>query len=124
MELEALEAAAVYRRLAGRFTGRSRETLRQLQEIQTEIIFCLRGIGQLSGSPRGKHPQIAAAREPAEKALEKRYHCARRAAAEYTARTMDGELAAVYAHLAEQSREQCVLLARLLGQLTDSPGPG
>lgn len=124
LELESLEAAAVYRKLAGRFTGRSRETLRQLHEIQMEIISCLRGIGRLSGSPGGRNPQIAAPRESAEKALEKRYHCARRAAAEYTARTMDGEFAVVYAHLAEKSREQCILLARLLGQLQDNLGPG
>ena len=121
LELQALEAAAVYRKLSEQLPGRSRQVLGRLYDIQSEIIACLKGIGQLSGCRGEKLPQIAAPKEPMGKALEKRYHCARRAAAEYTARTMDGELGIVYAHLADRSREQCILLARLLGQL---PVPG
>ena len=116
MELEALEAAAVYRRLAGQFSGRERELLRRLYGVQTEIIACLRGIHRLSGSPGGKPVQISASEEPAAKALEKRYHCARRAVTEYTARTVDGEFGIVFQHLADLSRDECVALARLLGE--------
>ena len=50
MELEAMEAAAVYRKLAGQFSGRGREQLRHLHDMQMEILACLRGIGRLSGS--------------------------------------------------------------------------
>ena len=82
MELEAMEAAAVYRKLAGQFSGRGREQLRHLHDMQMEILACLRGIGRLSGSGGGKAAQIAVPEEPAAKALEKRYHCARRAVTE------------------------------------------
>ena len=88
MELEAMEAAAVYRTLAGQFSGRGREQLRHLHDMQMEILACLRGIGRLSGSGGRKTAQIAVPEAPAAKALEKRYHCARRAVTEYTARTV------------------------------------
>ena len=118
MELEAMEAAAVYRKLAGQSSGKRRELLRHLYDMQLEILACLRGIGRLSGcgGGGGKTAQIAAPEEPAVKALEKRYHCARRAVTEYTARTVDGDFGVVFQHLADLSREECVLLARLLGE--------
>ena len=49
MELEAMEAAAVYRKLAGQFSGKGREQLRHLHDMQPEMLACLRGIGRLSG---------------------------------------------------------------------------
>lgn len=116
MELEAMEAAAVYRKLAGQFSGRGREQLRHLHDMQMEILACLRGIGRLSGSGGRKTAQIAVPEEPVAKALEKWYHCARRAVTEYTARTVDGDFGIVFQHLADLSREECVLLARLLGE--------
>ena len=116
MELEALEAAAVYRRLAGLFSGKERELLRRLYGVQMEMIACLRGIARLSGSPSGKPAQVPAPDEPAAKALEKRYHGARRAVTEYTARTVDGEFGIVFQHLADLSRDECITLARLLGE--------
>ena len=115
MELEAMEAAAVYRRLAGQSSGQRREQLRHLHDMQAEILACLRGIGRLSGCRRGKPAQAAVPEEPAAKALEKRYHCARRAVTEYTARTVDGDFGVVFQHLADLSREECAALARLLG---------
>ena len=84
MELEAMEAAAVYRKLAGQFSGRGREQLRHLHDMQMEILACLRGIGRLSGSGGRK--------------------------------TVDGDFGIVFQHLADLSREECVLLARLLGE--------
>ncbi|MDD5863766.1 MAG: hypothetical protein PUD80_03895 [Firmicutes bacterium] len=122
LELEALEAAAVYRSLSGVFTGRSREQVRQLYDGQMETVVCLRGIGRLSGGV-GKAAQISAPEEPVGKALEKRFHCARRAMTEYTARTVDGEFGAVFQHLADLSRRECVLLAELLGGWHQKP-PG
>ena len=121
LELAALEAAAVYRKLSGRFTGRSRETLRRLYDVQTEAAACLKGMERLSGGA-GKPARVSPPEEPAEKALEKRYHCACRAITEYTARTVDGEFGAVFQHLAELSRTECVLLAGLLGEMPHSGG--
>ena len=69
----------------------------------------------MSGCGGGKTAQIAAPEEPAAKALERRYHCARRAVTEYTARTVDGDFGIVFQHLTDLSREECVLLSRLLG---------
>ena len=100
---------------AGRTVFRQRQ-LRHLHDMQMEILACLRGIGRLSGGGGGKTAQIAVPEEPAAKALEKRYHCARRAVTEYTARTVDGDFGIVFQHLADLSREECVLLARLLGE--------
>jgi len=98
------------------FSGRGREQLRHLHDTQMEILACLRGIGRLSGGGGGKTAQIAVPEELAAKALERRYHCARRAVTEYTARTVDGDFGIVFQHLADLSREECVLLARLLGE--------
>ena len=109
MELEAMEAAAVYRKLSGQFSGKGREQLRHLYDMQMEMLACLRGIGRLSGCGGGKNAQIALPEEPAAKALE------RRAVTEYTARTVDGDFGIVFQHLADLSREECVLLSRLLG---------
>lgn len=119
LELDALEAAAVYRKLEGSSAEKQREKLRKLYDSRMEAIACLRGIGRLSGSGVGKPARISAPGEPTPKALEKRYHCARRAAAEYTARTMDGEFGMVFQHLAELSRRECVLLAELLGEWSE-----
>ena len=116
MELEAMEAAAVYRKLAGQSSGKRREQLRHLHDMQLEILACLRGIGRLSGCGSGKTAQIAVPEEPAAEALEKRYHCARRGVTEYTARMVDGDFGIVFQHLADLSREECVLLARMLGE--------
>ena len=59
MELEAMEAAAVYRKLSGQFSGKGREQLRHLHDMQLEMLACLRGIGRLSGCGGGKNAQIA-----------------------------------------------------------------
>ena len=115
MELEAMEAAAVYRKLAGQFSGKGREQLRHLHDMQLEMLACLRGIGRLSGCGGGKNAQIALPEEPAAKLLERRYYCARRAVTEYTARTVDGDFGIVFQHLADLSREECAALSRLLG---------
>ena len=72
VELETMEAAAVYRKLTGQFSGRGREQLRHLHDMQMEILACLRGIGRLSGGGGGKTAQIAVPEEPAVKALERR----------------------------------------------------
>ena len=42
MELEEMEAAAVYRKLSGQFSGKGREQLRQLHDMQLEMLACLR----------------------------------------------------------------------------------
>ena len=91
------------------------EQLRHLHDMQLEMLACLRGIGRLSGCGGGKNAQIALPEEPAAKALERRYHCARRAVTEYTARTVDGDFGIVFQHLADLSREECAALSRLLG---------
>ena len=113
--LAAMEAAAIYRKLIGSTSGKKRETLHRLYEGQMETAACLRGIGRLSGAADTKAVNVPAPGDPAGKALEKQYHTARRTMAEYTARTVDGEFGAVYQHLADIQREQCVLLTRLLG---------
>lgn len=98
------------------FPAEAGSSFGHLHDMQMEMLACLRGIGRLSGSGGRKTAQIAVPEEPAAKALEKRYHCARRAVTEYTVRTVDGDFGIVFQHLADLSREECVLLARLLGE--------
>ena len=114
--LAAREQAAVYDRLAKQMSGRNRSVLRKLQEKEGENIACLKGICALQGIPV-KGNAMVTPREPARKALEKCFHRTRRAQTEYMARSIGGEFGEVYRALADRSREQCVLLAELMGRL-------
>ena len=115
--LAALEAAAVYRQLAAAFTGTARERVKRLYEGEMANIACLKGIRKLSGGGVGKLPALSAPKEPAEKALEKRYHHARRAMVEYMSRAADPEFGVVFEKIAQREREHCAVLAELIGGL-------
>ena len=117
LELEALEAAAVYRHLLGSFQGKQQALIRQLYEGQQRAAACLRGLMRLSVSGLGKPVRLSPSGESAGKALEKRYHSARHAMEAYMAWSVDGEFGTVFQRLAEERREECVLLAQILGGL-------
>lgn len=111
------ELAAVYRRLAGQSTGRSRELLRRLQEGEMANLACLKGIQTLRGGPMPKGNPLPGDREGAGKALEKCYHRSRRLTGEYTARSAEPEFGGVFYEMAERERRLCALAAEAIGVL-------
>ncbi len=114
--LAAREQAAVYDRLAKQMTGKNREIVGKLWKKEAENVACLKGICALQGIPV-KRTVFTAPKEPPRQALERSYHKTRRAQTEYLARSVGGEFGEVYRTLADRSREQCVLLAEILGRL-------
>lgn len=114
--LAAQELAAVYGRLSRVMTGQNREMLRKLQEGEQENIACLKGISALQNRAV-KLNAMQVPPEPAAKALEKCYHRTRRAMGEYMARSTGAEFGEVYRALADRARENCVLVAKVLGNL-------
>ena len=115
--LSARELAAAYRQLAKTSSGRQRELLRKLHEREMANIACLKGIHMLSGGGAVKTNPLPAPNESAAKLLEKCYYRSCRALTEYTARSAGGEFGEVYRHMADRQREQCALVAELLGSL-------
>lgn len=118
--LAAMEAAAAYRELAGMLAGSRQEQAKRLYQEQQSTVTCLRGMQRLSGSGGEPPKALPRPREPAQKLLEKNYHRAKRAMTEYTARSLDSEFGVVFQHLAQREGEHCVMIARLLGQETQS----
>lgn len=114
--LAAAEAAAVYQQLSRDTAGKSRETLRELYQGELSNVACLRGIQALNSGSAGKPVRMQASREPRDRALEKCYHRARRALAEYAARSADPEFGPVFARMAEREKVHLALLAELLGE--------
>jgi len=112
---EALELAAVYRRLTESLTGRGRAMARKLMETEQSCGDCLRGIGILSGHPREGIKLWEPAGDSGRRMLEKCYHRTRRCQAEYTARSLDPEFGEVFRELAVREGRQCVRIAELLG---------
>lgn len=112
-----MELAAVYRRLAGQASGRSRELLRRLYEGEMANLACLKGIQTLRGGQMPKGNTLPGGKEGAGKALEKCYHRTRRLAGEYTARSAEAEFGAVFYTMAERERELCALAAEVIGEM-------
>ena len=117
LTLQAMEAAAEYRYLAGTLTGASREQARRLWERQQESVFSLLGIARLTGSPGERGKTLETAKEPPDKILIRAYHRARKTVTEYTARSLDPQTGLVYRSLSEREQEQCAAIARLLGRI-------
>lgn len=115
--LAAAEAAAVYQRLSREAAGKSRETLRALYEGELSNVACLRGLQALNGGSAGKPARMQAPPEPRDRALEKCYHRARRALAEYAARSADPESGPVFARMAEREKTHLAMVAELLGDI-------
>ena len=120
LQLSAAELAAAYRHLANTLTGRDREQAKRLYEGERANIACLRGMRVLSGAAGVKPKTMNASKEPAGKLLEKCYHRTRRAMAEYTARSVDGEFGEAFRKMARREGEHCAMIAELLGNIHSS----
>lgn len=111
----AWERASLFRSLSGQ-TSRSREHIKQLQELELGNIACLKGMLAFSGhdikiSARNLPPA------PARQSLIRGYYLAKKAAAEYTARSVDPEFGMVYQEMAGREAKICALVTQLLGEI-------
>ena len=115
--LESMEKLAAYRRLAEQLTGTARERAKQLYAGEQAALMALRGLSLLSGAGAERIRTLPPPREQTRRVLELCYHRSQQTAAEFTARSVHPEWGVVFEELAKQQREQCVMLARLLGEV-------
>lgn len=96
--------------------GRGREIIKQIQLLEQANFSALKGMlvfaGQQAGLPPRPIPSI-----PAKQSLIRGYYLAKKAAAEYTARSVDPEFGVVYRQMADREIQICNLITRLLGEL-------
>lgn len=114
--LQAMEAMQAYRFLTGALQGTSRQIARRLYEGAQKTVACLNGMRVLSGDHSTKPKELPMPKAPVARVLEKSYHRARRAMAEYTAWSVEPEFGSVFRALAQREEVHCTLLAQLLGR--------
>lgn len=112
---EVSELTAVYRRLAGKLTGRGKLLARKLLEAEQSNGDCLRGIGLLSGHSQEQITIWEPVPDNGRRALEKCYHRTQRCREEYAARSLDPEYGEVFRSLADREGQQCARITELLG---------
>lgn len=108
------ERVSLFRSLSGQ-TSRSREQIKQLQELELGNIACLKGMLAFSGQDT-KIPVRSLPPAPARQSLIRGYYLAKKAAAEYTARSVDPEFGIVYQQMAGREAIICALVTQLLGE--------
>jgi len=109
--------AATYLQLSRRFTGQQSALLRKLHEQELTHTATLKGIYTLV---TGEHPTVPAVQPPTENteaALRRCYGREMQCLAAYEARAADPEYGQVFSRLAQQEREHCHILLRLIGSL-------
>ena len=112
--MSAREQTGLLGRLAASLTT-GREEANRLYRESWDTVTTLVGLERLRGGTAealkpGPHP-----RESARRLLEKSYHQARQAMAEYMAHSLDPELGIVFRQLAQREEAHCAAIARLLG---------
>ena len=101
------ERVSLFRSLSGQ-TSRSRE-------LELGNIACLKGMLAFSGQDT-KVPVRNLPPAPARQSLIRGYYLAKKAAAEYTARSVDPEFGIVYQQMAGREAIICALVTQLLGE--------
>ena len=115
-----MQAGAGYQALAGRFSGREAELLRQMAREERSHEAALRGMHFLV---TGEHPAVKIGpqtREPLETALRRCYAGEMRSIAAYESRSHDREYSHVFASMAAQEREHSRQVLALLSTLDPS----
>lgn len=111
------ENVALYSRLARQLQGRGKELALQLREQQLSAVRCLKGVHRMVA---GSVLQVGSG-EPAacsaEAALRKAYGQTLKTVTFCESRSADREYGAVFEALGVRQREQCRLLAELMGLL-------
>lgn len=115
--LSSMEATAAYRQLANVLTGTQKELAKRLLQEEQATFDTLRGLSRLAGKGWEEAKSLPAPKAQTGRLLETCYHRAKKAAAEYTARSAEPEFGLVFQRLAKRQGEHCALIARLLGSL-------
>lgn len=116
LAMEALEAANQYRQLQKSRVESHRELGRKLFAAEWENLACLKGLHRMQTGAVLRLPVVTVL-PPDTKQLVKRYHCACRTLAEYTARSAQPEWGSVFLAMARRQEKQCDLLCQLLGHM-------
>lgn len=117
LQREAMELAAIYRRLFSVTAGRPREQLMKLYRGERSNAEMLAGIGKLSRSSGENLKLWDPGKEEPAKALERCYHRSRRCMTEYLSRSAEGEFGVVFEKLAKREAEHCTVIAEVLGSI-------
>lgn len=96
--------------------SRGREILKQVQQLEQANFSGLKGMLVFAGQEAGISPRKVPP-APAKQSLIRGYYLAKKAAAEYTARSVDPEFGVVYQEMATREIQICNLIIRLLGEL-------
>lgn len=108
---------AVYRYLAGKFTGSSRALLEQLAQQEQAQVACLKGIYKMD---TGSQPDMQIPRpkaEPTDALLRRCYGRKLQNLACFTERSGESQFGVVFARLAAQEQQHCQDLMILLGSI-------
>ena len=115
LALNSVETVAQLRQFLRSASPKERELLKELVEEEKRNLACIKGLNYLQTGQQIRLLSFPPT-EPAQKRqLVKRYHCARRAMAEYTARSAESEWGCVFRDMAQRQERQCALLAQLIG---------
>lgn len=112
--------ALTYHQLSKRLSGNAGATLKKLSAEEQANVACLRGIYTLITGQKASLSPPPVSREPADRILRRCYGREIRCLAGFEARTAHPEYGAVFARLAEQKREHCMLLLQLIGTMEQS----
>ncbi len=110
------ERAVLFHTLAGS-TPKAKEQIRQLRELEQANIACLRGMLAFSNR-EFRIPSRKAPPGPLRQNLIRGYYLAKKAAAEYTARSVDPEFGVVYQEMAGREGKICAIVTQLLGEIS------
>lgn len=110
----AAERASLYQNLMGQLP-RNREQGKLLRELENANLACLKGMLVFSGHAVPA-PLRTSSPGPLRQNLVRGYYLAKKAAAEYTARSVDPEFGVVYQEMASREIKICCLLTQLLGE--------
>ncbi len=111
--------AATYLTLSRRCQGSQSVTLRRLFEEEQSHAACLKGIYTLVSGQKPVIHTAMPAQEPMEATLRRCYGREMRCLAEYEQRAADPEYGPVFARLAQQEREHCMTVLKLIGSLKE-----
>ena len=101
--------------LAGK-VSRGRELIKQIQQQEQANLRSLKGMLVFAGQEVNFSSRKATP-APVKQSLIRGYYLAKKAAVEYTARSVDPEFGVVYQEMAAREIQICNLIIRLLGEL-------
>ena len=108
-------AAATYQQLARLLPQKEAAVLQRLSREEHGHGACLRGMYSLVTGEKCPVHNHQIGKEPVERTLRRCYGLEMRSLKEYEAKSSDPEYGHIFARLAEQEREHCMALLRVIG---------